>query len=211
MRKIKVFLASSYELKADREQFEIEIYRKCKLWIDEGIFLHLDIWEDASAAMSPTRSQDEYNVLIRESDLFVLLAHTRVGKYTHEEFITAQGQFLATRKPFIFTYFKQVPSGFDESTSDAQSLRAFEKKLHDLGHFPCAYTHFTDLWTLFNKELDRLKGNGFTKNLREETAATGGRTVTVTHHGTGNIVMGDQIGKQITLGDHSTYNETNNG
>jgi hypothetical protein len=68
MKKIKVFLASSNELIADRERFELEIYRKCKLWIDEGIFLDLEIWEDASAAMSPTRSQDEYNKLIRESD-----------------------------------------------------------------------------------------------------------------------------------------------
>ena len=43
MRKIKIFLASSNELKAEREKFEIEIYRKCKAWFDQDIFLHLDI------------------------------------------------------------------------------------------------------------------------------------------------------------------------
>jgi hypothetical protein len=52
MRKIKLFLASSSELKADREQFEIFIYRKCKAWFERGIFLHLDIWEDFLDAMS---------------------------------------------------------------------------------------------------------------------------------------------------------------
>jgi hypothetical protein len=46
MKKIIIFLASSFELKAEREQFEIEIYRKCKAWYDKGIFLHLDIWVD---------------------------------------------------------------------------------------------------------------------------------------------------------------------
>ena len=39
MKKIKLFLASSSELKEDRQQFEIFINRKNKLWIDKGIFL----------------------------------------------------------------------------------------------------------------------------------------------------------------------------
>jgi hypothetical protein len=46
MQKIKLFLASSSELKEDRDQFEIFIYRKCKAWFEQGIFLHLDVWED---------------------------------------------------------------------------------------------------------------------------------------------------------------------
>jgi len=80
MKKITIFLASSKELKDQRDAFEREIYRKCKAWFDKGIFLHLEIWEDLSAKMSPTRSQDEYNKLIKkEADLFVLLARTKVG------------------------------------------------------------------------------------------------------------------------------------
>jgi hypothetical protein len=204
MKKIKIFLASSAELKADRERFETEIYRKCKIWIDSGIFLHLDIWEDSSAQMSGTRSQDEYNKLIREGDLFVLLAHTKVGDYTHEEFITAQGQFQAERKPFIFTYFKQVPFGFDVSTPEAKSLREFQEKLKKLGHFYCHYQDTNDLWNQFNKELERLDRDGFARNLRSVDQVTS----TSVH---GDMVGRDKIGKQINMGDHSTYNETNNG
>jgi hypothetical protein len=181
MKKIRIFLASSNELLADREHFEIEIYRKCKLWIDKGIFLHLDIWEDATARMSPTASQDEYNKIIQQCDLFVLLAHTKVGPYTHVEFITAQGQFLATRKPFIWTYFKQVPADFDENTADAQSLRAFQQKLKDLKHFYSPYASFEDLWMQFNKELDRLEAEGFVRDVRGmegNAAAAGKRTIT---------------------------------
>ncbi len=181
MKKIRIFLASSNELLADRERFEIEVYRKCKLWIDKGIFLHLDIWEDATARMSPTASQDEYNKIIQQSDLFVLLAHTKVGPYTHVEFITAQGQFLATRKPFIWTYFKQVPTDFDETTATAQSLRAFQKQLDDLKHFYSPYTSIDNLWLQFNKELDRLEAEGFLRDLRGmegNATAAGGRTIT---------------------------------
>ncbi|MFN8397761.1 MAG: hypothetical protein U0176_24295 [Bacteroidia bacterium] len=32
----------------------------------------------------------------------------------------------------------------------------------------------------------------------------------ITHSGTGDIVMGNKIGRQINMGDGSTYNETNN-
>ncbi len=109
MKKITIFLASSNELQNQRAAFEREIYYKCKTWFEKGIFLHLEIWEDLSAKMSPTRSQDEYNKLIKkEADLFVLLARTKVGMYTAEEFETASGTFKAENKPFIFTYFEQT-------------------------------------------------------------------------------------------------------
>ena len=83
--KIKIFLASSNELIIDREAFETKIYRKSKKWFDKGISLHLEIWEDLSARMSNTRSQDEYNKKIREPDLFgraILKGEILEGKAT---------------------------------------------------------------------------------------------------------------------------------
>jgi len=159
MKKITIFLASSNELKEQRDAFEREIYRKCKAWFDKGIFLHLEIWEDLSAKMSPIRSQDEYNKLIKkEADLFVLLARTKVGMYTAEEFETAYGTFKAENKPFIFTYFEQTSEPVEPS------LLAFKKKINDLKHFEANYSGIDDLWNQFNKELDRLEKDGFTKN-----------------------------------------------
>jgi len=140
MRKIKIFLASSNELKAEREKFEIEVYRKCKAWFDQSIFLHLDIWEDLSARMSETRSQDEYNKNIVGADLFVLLAYSKVGMYTAEEFDRAFGAFKNTQKRFIFTYFKKT----DGETQP--SLQNFKDRLSGLGHFYANYIDFNDLW-----------------------------------------------------------------
>ena len=65
--KKKIFLASSSELKEDRQQFEIFIDRKNKEWVDKGIFLELIIWEDFLDALSKTRLQDEYNQAIRDA------------------------------------------------------------------------------------------------------------------------------------------------
>jgi hypothetical protein len=157
MKKIRIFLASSNELKNEREKFEIEIYRKCKTWFDKGVFLNLDIWEDLTARMSTSRSQDEYNQKVKEADLFVLLAYSKVGMYTAEEFKTAFGAFQSNQKPFIFTYFKNIDNGSDSS------LLEFKNKLKILGHFFSPYVDFDNLWNQFNKELDRLLLNNFEK------------------------------------------------
>lgn len=170
MNKINIFLASSNELKAEREQVEIHIYRKCKAWVDRGIFLNLNIWEDLSARMSDTRSQDEYNKKIAESDIFVLLAYSKVGMYTAEEFDQAFGAFKETKKPFIFTYFKET----DEDTEP--SLQQFKDRLKALDHFNARYTDFNDLWLKFNQELDRLEQAEFKKNAHTAKSG-GGRTI----------------------------------
>lgn len=181
MKKIKIFLASSNELRSEREHFEREIYRKCKAWLDRRIFLHLDIWEDLSARMSADGSQNEYNKFIQAADLFVLLAYTKVGMYTAEEFTTAFGQFQSTQKLFIFTYFK-TPNGVTTDTS----LAEFHQKLQDLNHFYSSFNDENDLWVQFNKELDRLETNGFTEFKREDRS---------------------QADRTITQGDKSIYIE----
>lgn len=156
MKKVKIFLASSDELITIREKFEIQIYRKCKLWVDKNVFLHLEIWEDLSAKLSKTRSQDEYNKKIEDCDLFVLLAYKKVGIYTAEEFETAFGIFNQKSKPFIFTYFKE----HNELLTDS-SLTLFKNKLENLGHFYNKYIDFFQLWDSFNRELDNLLLTGF--------------------------------------------------
>jgi len=158
MKKVKIFLASSNELKFERVSFEIEINRKNKLWLDRRFFLHLEIWEDLSARMSTTRLQDEYNKKIEFADLFVLLASSKVGMYTEEEFETAFGSFQRTEKPFIFIYFK------DTGTKQVDSLRNFKSRIAELGHFYSSYSNFDNLWNQFNKELDRLYVDDFEIN-----------------------------------------------
>jgi hypothetical protein len=155
MQIVKIFLASSNELKQERDQFEIEIYRKCKMWINKDVFLHLDIWEDMSARMSMTGSQSEYNKFVKDADLFVLLAYSKLGMYTDEEFENAFGQFKSTQKPFIFTYFKTPPSNTEDT------LARFKQKLSDLKHFYANFNDSNDLWNQFNKELDRLESAEF--------------------------------------------------
>lgn len=162
MKKIKLFLASSIELKDDRKEFEIFINRKNKMWIDKDIFLELIIWEDFLDAMSATSLQDEYNKAIRECDYFVMLFATKVGKYTEEEFDTAFKQYKSTSKPLIFTYFKDSSLALNETDqNDVESLQAFKEKIKELGHFYTRYRNIEGLREHFGNQLDKLVNKGF--------------------------------------------------
>ena len=159
MKKIKLFLASSSELKEHREQFEIFIYRRCKTWFERDIFLHLDIWEDFLDAMSPGGLQSEYNRVIRDCDIFVMLVHNKVGPYTAEEFSEAFGQFSETRKPFIFTYFREPVT--TQEPEALESLAAFEQELRRLKHYKKPYRHISELREHFGNQLDKLAAADF--------------------------------------------------
>ena len=156
MKTIRIFLASSAELKDDREQFEIFINRKNKEYIKKEIFLELVLWEDFLDAMSATRLQDEYNKAITECDIFVSLFHTKVGKYTEEEFFKALETFKENNKPFIYTYFKDTPINMSKITPEILSLLNFREKLKELGHFQTIYADINDLKHKFEQQLIKL-------------------------------------------------------
>ena len=155
MRIIKIFLASSSELKDDREQFEIFINRKNKEYIKQSLFLELIIWEDFLDAMSATRLQDEYNKAITQCDVFISLFKTKVGQYTEEEFLTALETFKLNNKLLIYTYFKNSPIYTDQITDEINSLLNFKKRLNELGHFYKSYKDVEQLKYLFDQQLNK--------------------------------------------------------
>ena len=156
---IKIFLASSVELKAEREQFEIFIHRENQQLYKKGIFIELQLWENFIDAMSQTRLQDEYNNVVKHSDIFVSLFFTKVGKYTLEEFETAFGEFKKTGKPLVYTYFKDAAINTEEITAEIQSLLDFRKKLKDLGHYRTVYKNIEGLQLHFKNQLEKVLPN----------------------------------------------------
>jgi len=231
MLRKKLFLASSRELEEDRKEFEIFINRKNKDWVVKGVFLELVVWEDFLDAISKTRLQDEYNNEIRQCDVFVMLFSTKVGQYTEEEFETAFGQFKATNKPFIFTYFKdaEISTG-SANKKDLMSMWAFQEKLSALGHFYTVYKNTDELKLKFNQQLDKLAAKGFVEfnpyegeaaaltsqaNLTGSGAiaqgpgatAVGAGGVYVGGKNTGSINTGTQVGRDLLHGDKVSGNK----
>jgi formylglycine-generating enzyme required for sulfatase activity len=152
---IKIFLASSEELKNDREQFEIFISRQNSKFRKKGIFFELIIWENFLDAVSQTRLQDEYNKQVASCDIFVSLFKTKVGKYTEEEFDKALETFRATGKPLIYTYFKNTEINLGDITDEILTLVNFKKKLQKIGHFYPPYTSIEDLKHRFSVQIDK--------------------------------------------------------
>jgi hypothetical protein len=65
LRKIRVFLASSAELRADRDEFDLYFQHQNDQFEKKGFRLNIVRWEYFLDAMSETRLQDEYNKAVR--------------------------------------------------------------------------------------------------------------------------------------------------
>jgi hypothetical protein len=157
-RTIRIFLASSSELREDRDEFDSHFRRENDRLIEQGLYLKILRWEYFLDAVSHTRLQDEYNKSIRDCDIFVCLFFTKTGKFTEEEFDVAFKKFKENDRPQIFTFFKKGSVEIDSlSGDDVKSLRAFQKKLTDLGHFWTSYKNVEDLKLRFLDQMERLK------------------------------------------------------
>jgi hypothetical protein len=156
-RQIQVFLASSAELREDRDAFDLYFRQQNDQLRKKGIYLEIVRCENFLDAMSETRLQDEYNQAIRACDIFVCLFFTKTGKFTAEEFEVAHRQFKARGKPRIFTFFKdaEIKTG-SARKEDLNTLWAFQEKLKTLGHFWTTYSDIEHLKRQFRDQLDKL-------------------------------------------------------
>ncbi len=162
-RTIQVFLASSDELKTDRNTFGNLIRRLDNIYEKRGIRIKLVEWEDCDAAYNNIRKQDEYNVEVRASDMFLALFYKKAGKFTVEEFGVATEEFQRTgTKPKPYVYCRDLPEGEQES----EELKEFKRRLfEEMGHYWSQYNnedslqlHFViQLQLVENSRLDNLK------------------------------------------------------
>ena len=160
LKTIKIFLASSSELKQDRDGFELHFRQVNDRWLKKGIYLQILRWENFLDAMSETRLQEEYNKEVRNCDIFLSLFKTKTGKYTEEEFNVAHEAFKAKQKPLIYTYFNDAQIYMASITEEINTILAFKKKLSNLGHYHTDYKNIDHLKLQFQTQLDQLIEEG---------------------------------------------------
>jgi len=157
MGKYKIFLASSAELDSDKEAVERFISRKNKELYKKRIFLELSTWKDFISAMTEEHTQESYNRYIRSCDIAIFLFHTKLGRFTKEEFDVAHEAFLThsghVKKPLIYTYFKSA-------TNEAPEITAFRTYIDSLNHFFDTYDSMDTLFVHLNRQLDKLENDG---------------------------------------------------
>ena len=155
-RTIRIFLASSSELREDRDELDLYFRQRNDVLRKRGLYLEIVRWEKSLDAMSETRLQDEYNEAVRSCDLFVSLFFTKTGRFTEEEFDVAHCAFKETGRPRIYVFFKDADFRIGKITREIETLLKFKEKLNELEHFYTSYENIEHLKRQFNDQLEML-------------------------------------------------------
>lgn len=165
MKTIKIFLASSDELEDDRYAFGNLVRRLDKIYETRGIRIELFEWEDYDAAYNARRKQDEYNDLIKASDMFLALFYIKAGNFTIEEFDVAIEEFRQHASPKIYVYCKELHAGEMESSD----LKEFKRKLfEEMGHYWSRYQNRDSMQLHFVMQLQLVETSGVVERLKVE-------------------------------------------
>ncbi len=133
MKTIKIFLASSEELKDERLEMTDLVSRLNQTFKGRGIQLELKRWEYLDSSMGDERKQDEYNKVLRECDICLVLFWRKFGSYTGEELDVAYQCHKNKVKPEkIYVFFKN-PDADDVTSELKEFIKSYENRYG--GHF----------------------------------------------------------------------------
>jgi tetratricopeptide (TPR) repeat protein len=161
---INVFLASPGELKDERKSFRSFVSEIDETFQRMGRPLKTRMWEGLDASYKGHPEQDEYDKLIRASDMFLALFHTIGGEFTIHEFNVALEKFNQTKQtPKIYVYKKALQEGEKIKTE----LEDFQKRLEDMGLYWTTYSTQDSLHLHFLQQLLIVYADGLS-NLKVE-------------------------------------------
>lgn len=130
MPDIKIFLASSEELKKERYEFPEIVLTLNNLYRSKGFYFDLVKWEYLDSSMGEDRKQDEYNRELRTCDIVFVVFWHRFGDYTNEEFQMAlEGLRGNTLPNLVIVMFKNNGDPIDENLSVFMKDLEAEEKL----------------------------------------------------------------------------------
>ena len=97
---IKIFVASSSELKDEREALAGPVLRLNRWLVDRGEEERVaqEAWEYMDSSMGVDHKQEEYNRALRDCDAAVGLCWRKFGQYTEQELTVARDEIRARRR-----------------------------------------------------------------------------------------------------------------
>ena len=154
MKNITVFLASSDELKNDRNSFHSLVASLDEIFEPRGYRIRCRRWEDFSAFCTGSRTQDDYNRIVRASDICICMFHRKAGEYTIAEFNQALDEYVKSQShPKTFVYIRALIEGEMED----EALKRFKEDLFDrVGHYWCNYATDDAMKLHFVMQLERI-------------------------------------------------------
>ena len=154
MKTITIFLASSEELKNDRNSLQALMASLDDIYEPRGIRIKCKRWEDFISYCTGERTQDQYNIVVKGSDICICMFHRKAGKYTKEEFKHAMAEYAQNKeRPKTYVYVRALVDGEIEE----EELKTFKKELFDkIGHYWCNYDTDDMMKLHFVMQLERL-------------------------------------------------------
>ncbi len=129
MNEIKIFIASSEELKHERQVFSDLALKLNLLLKDKEIKICLEKWEYLDSSMSTLLKQQEYNIVLKKCDLCIALFWTKFGDFTGEEFKVAQDEVLKKKT------LKEALLYFKTDFTNKELNEEQEENMHKLTEF----------------------------------------------------------------------------
>lgn len=153
---VKIFLASSAEMREERDALDLYLRRVNDDLQEENRYLKVARWENFLDAAATPSKQDDYNWAISDCDIFISLLATKVDKFTNEVFNVAHQQFKATGRPWTYIFFRESRRNLAAvNHADLQALWAFQDQLKQIGHSWGNYTNIADLHIFIWQQLKR--------------------------------------------------------
>jgi len=149
MKTIKIFLASSGELKEEREKIALFIAQENKILVKEELFLELVVWEYLLHSFTNERIQNYFNEEMIKCDIVIALFYKQVGQFTKEEFDLAYDNFKKGNQiKNIFVFFKDDHISISEVSEDLLEVIKFKREIEN---FKQIYNTFDSIESLINK------------------------------------------------------------
>ena len=140
MKKIKVFIASSEELRLERLEFVDMIQYLNRIIKPHDLEIDPIKWEYLDASMGPIHKQEEYQKELKTCEMCLVLYWTQFGDYTKSELDVAYTELCAGRNPKkLYVYFK-------DSEEITPELKTFKDSFPtNYGHFYCRFENVDTL------------------------------------------------------------------
>jgi len=115
METSNVFIASSSELKKERDELVDLLLDLNDELEEQGIKFKSELWEFMDSSMRAGRKEDEYLEKLRQCEICLVLFWRTLGEYTKEELDVAVEEMMAGRLPRrVYVLFKMPDDGISK-------------------------------------------------------------------------------------------------
>jgi len=157
MKTIKIFLASSGELKEEREKIALFIAEKNKKLVKQDVFIELVVWEELLHSFRGERIQDYFNEEMLNCEIVIALFYKKVGQFTKEEFDIAYKGLKDGRNPkHMFVFFKEAKIHMSEFTKDVMAVVKLKNDIEKAEQIYSTFNSNEDLILKLQRQLEHV-------------------------------------------------------